>query len=132
MSEQLINLIYLINAQSGVPIYRQIMDQTTHAIVTGVLQADQLMPSVRSLASHLQINPMTISKAFSNLENEGVLIRKRGVGMLVASNQTSRTISTDTTNALQTFIDLAKQDLSNDEIIALVQQHLAMSRKKGK
>ena len=49
-----------------------------------LLSDGEQLPSVRSLASSLQINPMTISKAYAQLEIEEVLIRKRGVGMLVA------------------------------------------------
>ena len=75
------NLIKLfsLNVASGIPIYRQLIDQIKQAIRMKLLLAGEQLPSVRTLASSLQINPMTISKAFSQLEIEGVLIRKRGI-----------------------------------------------------
>ena len=92
------------------------------------------LPSVRVLASALQINPMTISKAFSQLEIEGVLIRKRGVGMLVAEVQENGHISSSIETPLQKFIENArKENLTNDQIMALMQQYLSIqSQEKPK
>ncbi|MCK4997964.1 MAG: GntR family transcriptional regulator, partial [Anaerohalosphaera sp.] len=73
-----------IDHHSGVPIYRQIMGQIRQQIMTdGLKQGDQL-ESVRDLAGRLKVNPMTISKAYSFLENEGLVERRRGIGLFVA------------------------------------------------
>lgn len=73
-----------IDSHSGVPIYRQIIDQIrSHVITTRLCEGAQL-PSVRDLAGRLNVNPMTISKVYSYLENEGLVERKRGVGLFVA------------------------------------------------
>jgi GntR family transcriptional regulator len=66
---------------SGVPIYRQLADQVRLHAATGKLQPGDFLPSVRQVAQELQINPMTVSKAYSNLEREGVLENVRGQGM---------------------------------------------------
>ncbi len=72
-----------INPTSGVPIYRQIVDQV-HALVSGGnLAPGDLLPSVRQVARHAAVNPMTVSKAYSRLETEGVVRRVRGQGMEV-------------------------------------------------
>ena len=69
---------------SPVPIYRQIVEQVRRLVASGQLQAGEELPSVRSVAQQHAINPMTVSKAYSMLELEGVLTRRRGVGMAVA------------------------------------------------
>ena len=79
MSNENLIKLFSLNVASGIPIYRQLIDQIKQAIRMKLLLAGEQLPSVRTLASSLQINPMTISKAFSQLEIEGVLIRKRGI-----------------------------------------------------
>lgn len=80
-SELLLNL----NPSSGTPIYRQLIEQFRRVIVSGQLEAGSGIPSVRRLAERLEINPMTISKAYSLLEIEGLLEHQRGKSMVVAS-----------------------------------------------
>jgi GntR family transcriptional regulator len=77
-----------IDHHSGEPIYRQIIRQIRQQIMTGQLkQADQLQ-TVRDLAARLNVNPMTVSKAYSFLEAEGLVERKRGIGLFVAKIKT--------------------------------------------
>jgi GntR family transcriptional regulator len=66
------------------PIYRQIMDQLRRLIASNQLKAGELLPSVREVAGHHVINPMTVSRAYGLLESEGLLERQRGKGMVVA------------------------------------------------
>lgn len=68
---------------SGVPIYRQLVDQIRAQVFGGHLAAGNYLPSVRQVAEHLQINPMTVSKAYSLLERDGIVELVRGQGMLV-------------------------------------------------
>jgi GntR family transcriptional regulator len=70
---------------SGVPIYRQLAEQVRRHAATGRLQAGDFVPSVRQVAQELQVNPMTVSKAYSILEREGVLENVRGQGMRLRS-----------------------------------------------
>jgi GntR family transcriptional regulator len=72
-----------INPNSGVPIYRQIVDQVLALVASGSLRAGELLPSVRQVARDAAVNPMTVSKAYSKLEAEGVVRRVRGQGMEV-------------------------------------------------
>ena len=73
-----------INHRSGQPIYRQVIEQIRRQIMAGQLAEDEQLVSVRELAAQLNVNPMTISKAYSLLEHEGLLERRRGVGLFVA------------------------------------------------
>ncbi|HTV48508.1 MAG TPA: GntR family transcriptional regulator [Phycisphaerae bacterium] len=72
-----------VSTSSGAPLYRQIIDQVRARVAGGHLAAGEFLPSVRQLAEHLQINPMTVSKAYSLLEREGVIEFVRGQGMRV-------------------------------------------------
>lgn len=77
-------MLLQINHHSGVPIYRQIMDQVRRNVMTDGLSPGGRLESVRELAGRLKVNPMTISKAYSLLEAEGLVERRRGVGVFVA------------------------------------------------
>lgn len=76
-----------IDHHSGVPIYRQIIDQVRRQIMAGQLGEGQQLDSVRELAGRIRVNPMTISKAYTLLEVEGLVERRRGVGLFVARVQ---------------------------------------------
>jgi GntR family transcriptional regulator len=71
----------------AVPIYRQIVEQVRRQVAGGAWRAGDELPSVRALALQHAINPMTVSKAYSLLEAEGLLERRRGMGMVVAAVQ---------------------------------------------
>jgi GntR family transcriptional regulator len=77
-------MLVQIDHHSGQPIYRQVIDQIRRQILAGQLPEGQQLDSVRELAGRLKVNPMTISKAYSLLEIEGLLERRRGVGLFVA------------------------------------------------
>jgi DNA-binding transcriptional regulator YhcF (GntR family) len=66
------------------PIYRQIGSQLRRLIASGQLTPGEVLPSVRDLAVQHAINPMTVSRAYCQLEGEGLLTRLRGKGMVVA------------------------------------------------
>ena len=74
---------FTVHTSSGLPIYRQIMDQVRALIAGGRLTPGELLPSVRQLAADLEVNMMTISKAYARLEADGVIQRVRGTGMRV-------------------------------------------------
>ena len=69
-----------LNYRDSRPIYEQIRDGLKKLIVTGALTADEKLPSVRSLATQLSINPNTIQRAYNELENEGYIYSIPGKG----------------------------------------------------
>ncbi|MBU0477266.1 GntR family transcriptional regulator [bacterium] len=75
-----------VNPSSGVPIYMQVMNQIRSLIVSTALKTNDKLPSVRELAEFLQVNPMTISKAYSILELEKTVYRLHGKGIYVSSS----------------------------------------------
>ena len=77
--------MFLVSPASPDPIYRQLVEQVRRFVAAGQLRVGEGLPSVREMAGHHAINPMTVSRAYSQLDAEGVLERRRGVGMVVAA-----------------------------------------------
>ncbi|GAA0801260.1 GntR family transcriptional regulator [Faecalicatena orotica] len=75
-----------IDYQSRIPIYEQIVERFEMLILKGVLEPDDQMPSVRSLALQLSINPNTIQKAYTQLEQQGYIYPVKGRGNFVSGS----------------------------------------------
>jgi GntR family transcriptional regulator len=82
--------VFILQPHSGVPIYRQLAEQVRRMVASGQLTPGVPLPSIRDLALKHAINPMTVSKAYSLLENEGVLERHRGKPMKVAQRPVAK------------------------------------------
>jgi len=76
-------MLIVVDPSSGVPIFRQVMDQVRFHIASGLLSAGDELPPTRSLSAELGVNPMTISKAYNLLERDGVLERRPGRPLVV-------------------------------------------------
>lgn len=72
------------------PIYRQIAERIRSEVLTGALGEDDQVMSTTQYATHFRINPATAAKAFAELVDEGVLYKRRGVGMFVAAGARER------------------------------------------
>jgi len=123
--------MFILNPNAGEPIYRQLVEQIRRLIAGGQLQPGTEMPSVRELASSNAINPMTISKAYSLLEAEGLLERQRGKPMTVASqprlqeDETHRLLHIQP--QLQQLIQAARQlQLPNEILLNEIARQLAI------
>jgi GntR family transcriptional regulator len=103
-----------VSPSSGLPIYRQLVDQVRAQIAGGRLDAGEFLPSVRRVAEDLQINPMTVSKAYSILERDGLLELVRGQGMRVAATRAAVNgkIRRDVLNPLLSQVAAAARQLS--------------------
>jgi GntR family transcriptional regulator len=73
-----------VDPSSGLPIYRQIYDQVRRMIAAGTVKAGDRLMSVRELSAVLAINPLTVAKAYGELEREGLVEMRRGLGVFVA------------------------------------------------
>lgn len=83
------SLEFVVQPTSGVPIYRQLIDQVRAMVSSGRLKPGDRLPSVRQVAADLEVNMMTVSKAYARLEAEGVLERERGLGMRISAQRPS-------------------------------------------
>lgn len=91
------------------PIYRQVIEQVQRLIASGQLRAGADLPSVRAVAERHAVNPMTISKAYSLLEAQGLLERRRGVGMVVAETAAPRRTASQRLALLEPALHAAAQ-----------------------
>jgi GntR family transcriptional regulator len=116
------------NPSSGVPIYVQLKEQVRHAIETGALSAGDQLPGIRSLAETLVINPNTVIKVYRDLENEGVLEIRHGLGAFIAGRRRkSRTDEMrDAQQLVREFVErLKNQGLDEGEMRRLFEAELA-------
>ena len=81
---------FRLDVQSGVPVYRQIIDQVTGGMASGVLKAGDQLPTVRQLAVDLAINPNTVVRAYGELEIRGVLETQQGTGTCISRQKIKR------------------------------------------
>jgi len=84
-------MLIVVDPHSGVPVYRQLMDQIKFHVATGLLNPGDELPSTRVLSAELGINPMTISKAYSYLEKDEVVERRPGRPLVVKSHDQEET-----------------------------------------
>ena len=120
--------MFRINANTATPIYQQVVDQIRRQTTSGLLRPGDALPSVRTVAAEHAVNAMTISKAYSLLESEGLLSRLRGKGMVIAEKEhvasaVDRLAELET--PIQQLILAAKQlDLTSHEVLAEVKRRM--------
>ena len=98
------------------PIYRQLVDQVRRLVAGGQLAPGDSMPSVREIAQALTLNPMTVSKAYGLLEMEGVLVRRRGLGMVVADRPQSSSSVAERAQLLRPILERAAHEARQLEL----------------
>ena len=81
---------FLLDLKSGVPVYRQIIDQIRGALAAGALATGDQLPTVRQLAVDLAINPNTVVRAYKELELGGSLETHQGTGTFISARKVSR------------------------------------------
>jgi GntR family transcriptional regulator len=75
---------FRLDARSGVPVYRQLIDQVLGGMASGALPPGRQLPTVRQVAVDLAINPNTVLRAYRELEIRGVLATQQGTGTFIA------------------------------------------------
>src|SRR5690606_14202403 len=84
---------FQVSTSSRQPIYRQLQTQVREGVARGKLRPGDKLPSVRALSQHLVVNPNTIARAYTELEREGVLYTRQGLGVFVAEPSSDLTRS---------------------------------------
>ncbi len=113
----------IISNNSAVPIYEQLKNTIIEQIMSGVLAEDEMLPSIRNLASDIRISVMTIKKAYDELESEGYIVTVQGKGSFVAPRNVElakEQAKRDIEEHLNKIIRLSKTyDIKKSELIDL-------------
>ncbi len=106
--------VFRLDSSTGVPFYRQIIDQVLLAVADGRLKPGTQLPTVRQLAVDLSVNLNTVAKAYREMEIRGIVQTQQGTGTFVAARATGR--SREKRKALQ---DLLDRLLANAEALGI-------------
>ncbi|MDP6545322.1 MAG: GntR family transcriptional regulator [Phycisphaerae bacterium] len=121
-----------INPNSGVPVYRQVMDQIKYYVASGLLAPGAQLPSIRSLATSLAVNPTTVVKAYTELQHGGIVEMKQGKGAFVAESAgaLSEAQLRDALKQLarQLAVEAAQMGASAEMVMKVVQEELQKVR----
>ncbi|UCE03757.1 MAG: GntR family transcriptional regulator [Candidatus Latescibacterota bacterium] len=123
---------FSIDTKSGVPFYRQVIEQVKFAIARGVLTTGDRLPTVRQLAVDLSINPNTVIRAYRELEIEGILETQQGSGTFVGNHRPEIDELEKQRMLDQILTDLLARatayGLSLDDVLAQLKQRKEASR----
>jgi GntR family transcriptional regulator len=81
-------MFFRLTPQSGVPMYLQLVEQVRHGVETGALRAGDQLPTLRTVADALVVNPNTVAKAYREMEHAGLIVLRQGAGAFVAAGVT--------------------------------------------
>ena len=115
--------IVSIDTRDRTPIYAQLDRGLRAAIVTGRLRPGDQLPTVRQLAVELQVNANTVARVYAELERDGVLETRRGVGSFVSTAPAAARSAAEHTRRLRAFVtrvlaDAAGAGFTHDEVLA--------------
>jgi GntR family transcriptional regulator len=125
-----------LNFKSGKPVYLQVVDQIKSAAASGALQSGEPLPSIRPLAEQLRINRNTVSKAYAELESQGVIQTVAGKGCFISANnspfkkQVRQKMLADEIDAA--IVQAHHLQVSDEEFLGLVNERLEDFRQRSK
>jgi DNA-binding transcriptional regulator YhcF (GntR family) len=117
-------IVFRIDGGSDVPIYRQLVQQVRRDVMLGRLRPGDQLPSVNEVVNALAVNPNTVVKAFGELEHQGMVVRRQGVGTFVAAAppMASLGVAPRLLGPLAHWVDRARQEgLSAEQIRMLLE-----------
>jgi GntR family transcriptional regulator len=112
-------MVFRLDSSSGVPFYRQIIDQVLLAVADGRLRAGTQLPTVRQLAVDLSVNLNTVAKAYREMEIRGIVQTQQGTGTFIAARSAAK--SRERRKALQ---DLVDRLIANGEALGIPMEDL--------
>lgn len=113
-----------LSEKDGVPFYLQIVRQVKYQVASGRLQAGEEIPAIRNLAERLTINPNTVARAYRELEQEGVVVKRRTAGTFIAdrpsplAKEEQLRILSERVDAL--LAEAGQMKVSQQELIGLI------------
>lgn len=117
-----------LDPRSGVPVYRQLMDQFKYYIAGATLRPGDQLPSIRELAVVLSVNPTTVVKAYTELEREGVIAMRHGKGAFVAEGASVLSAEQKETavrrSARHLAVEANQMDVAPPRVVRIVREEL--------
>jgi GntR family transcriptional regulator len=117
-------IVFRVDTGADVPIYRQLVQQVRRDVMLGRLRPGDQLPSLKEVVDALSVNPNTVVKAFGELEHQGVVVRRQGVGTFVATAPplASLAAAPRLLGPLARWVERARRDgLSAEQIRMLVE-----------
>jgi GntR family transcriptional regulator len=125
-------MLIRIDTTSSTPVYAQIAEQIRRAVATGALRPGDALPSLRETAVRLRVNPLTVTRAYKVLEQEGLIETRHGLGSFVAADVAApageyrRSEIRRLIDSL--LVDARQLGISTDEVKALLDERIEASR----
>jgi GntR family transcriptional regulator len=118
---------FRLKPSSGVPLYLQLMEQVKHAVETGALQPGDQLPTIRALAEELVMNSNTVVRAYRELEHEGIVELRHGLGAFISDSVEARAkLMRKAQAVVQSAVDrLRTLGVTEEEIRRLFENELA-------
>jgi GntR family transcriptional regulator len=117
-----------IDPSSGIPVYRQIMDQVKYYVASGALPIGAALPSIRELSKTLSVNPSTVVKAYSELDHDGVIETLHGKGVFVTGGSSKVSAKEMRENlrriARQLVVEARQMKAPRELVIGIVKEEL--------
>jgi GntR family transcriptional regulator len=85
--------VFRIDVGSGVPVYLQLVQQVRREVMLGRMHSGDQLPTLKEVVEALAINPNTVAKAYGELEHEGLVVRRQGVGTFIASTSSASAVT---------------------------------------
>ena len=127
-------MVFQLNFKSGKPVYLQVVDQVKAAAASGAIRPGEALPSIRPLAEELRVNRNTIAKAYSELENLGIVEMQPGRGCFLKENNGAvrkevrrRLLIADID---QTLVQAHHLQVSRKELLELIHERMAALEEK--
>ncbi|MBN9657185.1 MAG: GntR family transcriptional regulator [Acidobacteria bacterium] len=122
---------FKLNLSAGQPLYAQLVQQVRHGIETGVLQDGDVLPGIRTLAETLAVGHNTIAKAYSELEHEGLLELRQGLGAYITARRRQKSraeLLRSARESMRAFVaSLRDKGLTDEEILRLAEAEILYS-----
>lgn len=117
-----------VEYSSGIPVYRQIINQISAAVAAGTFKPGNQLPTIRALSEHLNVNPNTVAKAYRELELKGTIVSERGSGSFIQAQPRALTPGAKEKKAAfrnlynRLLADAASSGLTESELLTFMRE----------
>jgi GntR family transcriptional regulator len=122
-------MFFEIDFHNGLAVYDQVVRQVKYAVAAKLLAEGSMVPSVREVSAELTINPNTVTRAYRQLQDDGILVSVRGTGLAVAAGAFERCcnqrLELIRERLQQVFVEAQQSRLDPEAVRTLVEQQLA-------